>query len=205
MIPAADALIGILKELPTAKVDGWFFRMVSPKWLKSLDSSEGARLRGRRYNPPLPLAESICNIPGGFGYLYTSTSPIACLFECKHIRRGTGGDVQTLPVEPSLLVTFHAESDRVLDLRGRKIQKQLGLTTADLVALDQRYQANAENCLTSLQKLGAAIYQVGRFSGILAPSRYSDIVASDSFDFLPHEVKPRVQDVERILDRITFI
>ena len=204
MIPTGDALVAILNELRPTKVDSWFFRMVSPQWIKTLDSPEGARIRGGRYNPPLQLAERTCGIPGGFGYLYTSTHPITCLFECRHLRRGLGNKPQTTPVEPTLLVTFIAESDRVLDLRDEENQKKLGLTKDELIDLDQRSTFNARGQLTALQQLGTAIYNIGRFSGILAPSRYTDMVGSDSFDFLPDQVKPKVQDVENVLARITL-
>ncbi len=202
MIPTGDALVAILDELRPTKVDRWFFRMVSPQWIKTLDSAEGARIRGGRYNPPLALAEKICDIRGGFGYLYTSTHPIACLFECRHLLRGLRGKPHTAPVEPALLVTFIAGSDRVLDLGDEENQKKLGITKEELIGADQRSTYNAKGQLTQLQQLGAAIYNTNRSSGILAPSQYTDIVESDSFDFLPDQVKPQVWDSEKVLSNI---
>lgn len=199
-----EILANNLKKLPLSSVDSWFFRMVSPRWIKQLDSVEGARIRGGRYNPPLQIAQDVCGIGGGFGFLYTATNPVTCLFECRHILRGLGGkEPQILTVEPSLLVTFKAESDRVLDLREESTQELLGLKSEQLTALDLRYHLNAQNEMTLLQRLGAATYKIGRFSGILAPSRYSDIMPGYCFNFLPNEVRPIVVDVEKILDRIS--
>ena len=121
----------------------------------------------------------------------------------QHILRGLGGsEFQVLPVEPSALVTFEAESDRVLDLRDVNNQIALGLPASELGALDNRYIRNRAGDPTDLQRLGAAIYRSGRFSGLIAPSRYDDIITNYSFNFLPGEVNPRLRDVEKVLDSL---
>jgi RES domain len=200
-----EDLIERLKSLPTQKIDSLFFRVLSPRWIRNLDSAEGARLHGGRFNPPYDLAQSVCKIDSGFGFLYTTSNPITCLFECKHILRGLGKtEFQILAVPPSLLITFSAESDRVLDLRDSTVLGELGLTRQDLTGLDDRAVVNESGTLTPLQRLGTAIYKVGRFSGMLTPSRYDDIIPSFCFNFLPGEVRPVVRDVEKVLDRLTF-
>jgi hypothetical protein len=103
-----------------------------------------------------------------------------------------------------LLITFSAESDRVLDLRDPTVLSELGLAIEDLTGLDDRAVVNESGALTPLQRLGTAVYKVGLFSGMLTPSRYDDIVPSFCFNFLPGEVKPVLHDVEKVLDRLTF-
>jgi RES domain-containing protein len=168
---ASDLEVGeILPTLPLTKIESYFFRMVSVRWMKDLYSAEGARLRGGRYNPPPAIAEALHGIAGGFGFLYTTTNPVTCLFECKHILRGVG-EMQALPIEPSVLVTIEAECDRVLDLRDDSNCRALGLAVQELSALDNRFRPNRAGRPTDLQRLGAAIYKSGRFAGLLAPSR----------------------------------
>jgi len=86
------------------------------------------------------------------------------LFEREQILRGLGGsDYQIGYIEPSLLITFRAKSDRVLDLRNPKVLDELGLTIEDLTGLDDRLVLNDEGKLTPLQRVGAAMYKVGLF------------------------------------------
>jgi hypothetical protein len=56
-----------------------------------------------------------------------------------------------------------------------------------------------------MQRVGAAAYKTGRFSGIAAPSQYSDAVESACLDFLPGEVKVRVHDPEGALGRMELV
>lgn len=205
MLPAEeDSLNNILEKIPSTKVAALVFRTVPVKYVKSVDSVEGARVYGGRYNPPCNLA-SKCDVPDrGFGFLYTASNPMTCLFECGHILRGLGEDeFQMVSVEPTLLVTFKAEADHVLDLRNTESQSALGLTIEDLTEMDHRSDVNDSGNLTQLQRLGVAAYKTGR-SGILTPSRFSDIIPSYCFDFLPYEVRPVVQDVSKVLSRISI-
>jgi len=64
----------------------------------------------------------------------------------------------------------------------------------DLSALDHRAVLNARGSLTQLQALGVAVYRSGRFSGILTPSRFADVISSFCFSFLAHEVRCELQD-----------
>ena len=59
--------------------------------------------------------------------------------------------------------------------------------------------------VTPLQRLGAAAYLSGRFSGVVTPSRFDDVVSSYCFNFLPSEVKPRLQDAEEVMKRIHLL
>ncbi len=204
MLPGDEEVLErILKSLPVSKFKGPVYRIVPLKYFGSWDSTEGARRLGGRFNPLHDLAESLCRVKDGFGLLYTATNPITCLFECQHIlRTDTGSAFQSIPKEPKILLTFHAESDRVLDLRSSGNLASLGLTQEEVVAPDDRYDLNEEGRLTPLQRLEAAGYKTGRFSGILAPSRHNDVVAGDCFDFLPREVRPMVHDPEGSLGRM---
>lgn len=109
-----------------------------------------------------------------------------------------------VPVQPTLLVSFKAEADHVLDLRNPKIQAALQITTEQLMSIDARADANEAGKLTPLQRIGVAAYKSGRFSGVLVPSRFADAVPEFCFNFLPSEVKPRVQDLEGMLRKISF-
>jgi hypothetical protein len=74
------------------------------------------------------------------------------------------------------------------------------ITADELSALDDRAIRNGRGQPTDLQRLGAAVYKSGRFSGFVAPSRYSDIVSNYSFNFLPDKVEIRIRDVEKVLE-----
>ena len=199
----ADLLSDALRHIRPEEIDGLFFRMLPVKYVKSPDSAEGARRNGARYNPPLALAAKEYGFKDGFGLLYTATNPITCHFECRHMLRGAiGSEYQVFPVEPALLITFKASSNRVLNLMDLKVQSILGLTHTELVGPDNRFVSNAVSTLTPLQRLGVLAYQTGRFAAILAPSAFDDVVPSQCFNFLPAEVRFEIQDVEGILSRI---
>ena len=200
----ADLLLDTLQSIRPDEMDGFFFRMLPIKYVKSPDSVEGARRKGARYNPPLALAAKEYGLKDGFGLLYTATNPITCHFECRHILRGAiGSEYQVFPVEPALLITFNVSSSRVLNLTDLNVQSTLGLTHVDLVAPDSRFVLNAVNTLTPLQWLGVLAYQTGRFAAILAPSAFDDVVPSHCFNFLT-EVRFEIQDVEEILSHIAL-
>ena len=136
----AAPLFDALQRIRPEQINGFFFRMLPVKYIKSPDSVEGARLKGARYNPPLGLAAEEYGLKDGFGLLYTATNPITCHFECRHILRGSiGSEHQVFPVEPALLVTFRASSNRVLNLTDLSTQSTLGLTHTELVAADNRF------------------------------------------------------------------
>jgi RES domain-containing protein len=193
--PKEEELAEILAHIEPVKIGALFYRTVSFRYASSVDSVNGAIECGGRFNPPYRLVRELCSLTDGFGYLYTASNPLTCLFECSHVLRGLGNDdFQSVFVEPTLLVCFKVESDNVLDLRNPAVQQLLGLSEWDLSALDHRAVLNARGSLTQLQALGVAVYRSGRFSGILTPSRFADVIPSFCFSFLPHEVRCELQD-----------
>jgi hypothetical protein len=164
-----EELANELAKIERVKIGALFYRTVSLK-SKAVDSVVASTKYGGRFNPPLQLASSLCNLPSGFGLLYTATNPITCLFECGHILRGSGNNTaefQPVPVQPTLLVCFKVEADRVLDLRSETNQQLLGETNSSLSAIDHRAVANARGSLTQLQTLGVAAMKSNRFTGVL--------------------------------------
>jgi hypothetical protein len=197
-----QALLDAIPEISPISIGSLFFRTVPLKYASSVQSVEGARLSGGRFNPPKALAESACAIKDGFGLLYTASNPITCLFECGHILRGLGAsDFQPVPVEPTLLVAFKVQAENVLDLRSPATQRKLATSSADLLSLDLRAILNHRGSLTPLQKLGTAIHQTAAFSGILTPSRFNDVIPSFCFDFFPNKVRLDVHDTHRLLSQ----
>jgi len=187
-------------RIEPVKIGALFYRTVSFKYASSVDSVSGAIEYGGRFNPPYRLGRELCNLAHGFGYLYTASNPLTCLFECSHVLRGLDkDDFQSVFVEPTLLVCLKVESDNVLDLRNPAVQQLLGLSQWDLSALDHRAVLNARGSLTPLQALGVAAYRSGRFSGILTPSRFADVIPSFCFSFLPPEVHYEIQDSSGLL------
>ena len=161
----------------------------------------GAVEHGGRFNPPLHLARTICNLENGFGFLYTATNPLTSLFECGRRLRGglREGEFQSIPVEPTVLVTFKVEAENALDLRKPAVQELLRIENAELCSLDHRSVLNPRGSLTQLQTIGAALYKNGRFGGILTASRFGDIIPSFCFDYLPDQVRCELQDQSGVL------
>lgn len=205
MIPDADEDVArIVRTLRGIRVSVVVFRCVPLRYATAVASVEGARKHGGRYNPPAELAIK-CGLTEGFGYLYTATSPLTCLFECEHILRGLGDrEFQEVPVEPTLLVSFRVDADNVLDLRSSTNQHELDVSPEELTGLDDRADLNESGAVTPLQRLGAIAYRSG-FSGLVVPSRFSDVVPGYCFNFVPREVKLRVEDVEGVLRQITLL
>jgi RES domain-containing protein len=187
-----------LRDIKGIKIGDIFFRAVPLHWIGNPTSTEGAKLRGGRYNPPAALAPS-----SEFGFLYTASDPITCLYECGHILRGTT-EPKVVPVQPTGLVSFTVEAESVLDLTSKHVIEALGLDPQLLVSVDTRYVQNDRGAMTALQKLGSAVYKTGRFVGILAPSQFKDRTGGTCLNFLPGEVQLLVHDVAGDLKRIKF-
>ncbi len=200
-ILSEDELESILARIEPIKIGALFYRTVPCKYHNSVDSVAGALEHGGRFNPPLNLAQTLCNLENGFGLLYTATNPLTCLFECGHVLRGglQEGEFQSIPVEPTVLVSFKVEAENALDLRNPAIQESLGIESARLSALDHRSVLNPRGSLTQLQSMGTALYKNGRFGGILTASRFGDIIPSFCFDFRPDQVRCELQDQTGVL------
>ena len=162
----------------------------------------GAIQHGGRFNPPLELAQRICSLENGFGFLYTATSPLTCLYECGHVLRGLGGiagEFQSVVVEPTILVSFKVEADDVLDLRNPATQELLNIESPSLYSLDTRSVLNPRGALTPLQNIGVAVFKSRRFGGILTGSRFADVIPSFCLSFLPEKVRCELHDRTGVL------
>lgn len=197
-----DELATLIARIEPVKVGALFFRSVPFQYANSVDSVQGALIHGGRFNPPQKLARELCNLPDGFGYLYTATNPLTCILECGHVMRGLAEDrFQSVPVNPTLLVSFKVDADNVLDLRKPVIQALFGFPTDAFSSVDHRAVINTRGSLTQLKAVGASVYKSGRFSGILTPSRFADLIPSFCFTFLPREVRYELHDAAGLLRR----
>ncbi len=196
-----DELASALARVEPIKIGTLVYRTVPFKYANSVSSVKGSIEHGGRFNAPLRLARSICNLEHGFGLLYTATNPLACLFECGHILRGglREGEFQRIPVEPTILVSFKVQADNVLNLRATAVQQILKIERSALCSLDYRSVANSRGGLTHLQTIGVAVLQSDRFSGILTPSRFADVIPSFCFNFLPGKVLCELLDQMAVL------
>lgn len=201
-ILSEDELQSTLARIEPIKIGALFYRTVPFKYHNSVDSVAGAVEHGCRFNPPLHLARTLCNLENGFGLLYTATNPLTCFFECGHVLRGglREGEFQSIPVEPTVLVCFKVEAGNALDLRNPAIQESLRIENAELCSLNHRSVLNPRGTLTHLQAVGVALYKSGRFSGILTASRFGDMIPSFCFDFLPDQVRCELQDHTGVLN-----
>jgi hypothetical protein len=197
-----EDLLGALGQIEPTKIGAIVYRTVPFKYYNSVNSVAGAIKYGGRFNPPLELAQRICKLENGFGFLYTATSPLTCLYECGHVLRGlagVAGEFQSIVVEPTILVSFKVEADNVLDLRNPATQELLNLESSALCSLDTRAVLNPRGALTPLQNIGVAVFKSGRFGGILTGSRFADVIPSFCFSFLVEKVRCELQDREGVL------
>ena len=110
---------------------GLWFRIVPRIYREWIDSDEGAKRRGGRYNPP-----------DEFGALYLSANPEGCLAEL-----ATRTDTP-----PNLCEgTIEVRLDRVCDLTDQATREILGVALTDLTGPDW----------TLTQQLGSAIRDAG--------------------------------------------
>jgi len=110
---------------------GLWFRIVPRVYRDQIDSDEGSKRRGGRYNPP-----------GEFGALYLSASSEGCLAELA-TRTDTPPELSEGTIEVRL--------DRVCDLADPATRDALGVSPADLSGPDW----------TVTQQLGRAIRDAG--------------------------------------------
>lgn len=118
-------------------------------------SGAGARRAGGRFNPP-----------GSFPVLYLCLSPDCCVAELRQAARSLAVPVSALL--PRELYTYEAALNRVLDLRDKRVRRQLNVELAEL--LDTNRIASRE--------LGVAAFRA-EWQAIICPSRtgIGDVVA----------------------------
>ncbi|MGA0539239.1 RES family NAD+ phosphorylase [Neotabrizicola sp. VNH66] len=123
------------------------YRALNPVWAGDPLSGEGARRFGGRFNPK------------GMPALYTTLDPVTAVREVSQIGQ---------PLQPTILVSFHADLEPVFDGTDPALLSARGLSPADLAADDWRlHMGRGREAPT--QKLARALYAEG-FAGMLAPS-----------------------------------
>jgi len=121
----------VLAQIKPHVEAGLWFRIVPWIYREWIDSDEGAKRRGGRYNPP-----------GEFGALYLSANPEGCLAEL----------AARTHMPPSLTEgAIEVRLDRVCDLTDPATQDAIGVSLADLTDPDW----------TVTQQLGRAIRDAG--------------------------------------------
>ncbi len=157
MVIADDhALVRIVKSLPVSEFEGPVYRLVPLKYVGQWDATEGARRLGGRFNPP----EGLQRASAAWRRLRLALhgdavrSPVYSNVSTS-CGRLTAGMIQSVPKEPKILLSFHAESDRVLDLRDASNQvAALGLDPKELLEPDDRYDLNEAGKLTAVATRG---------------------------------------------------
>ncbi len=123
------------------------YRALNPVWVRDPLSGEGARRHGGRFNPK------------GMAALYCTLDPVTAVREVSQIGQ---------PLQPTILVSFHADIEPVFDGTDAAALAGQGMTPADLAADDWRaHMAAGREAPT--QALARSLIALGH-AGMLAPS-----------------------------------
>lgn len=123
------------------------YRALNPVWVADPLSGEGARRYGGRFNPK------------GMAALYCTLDPVTAVREVSQIGQ---------PLQPTILVSFHADVDPVFDATDPAALAGQGMTPAALAANDWRaHMAAGRDAPT--QRLARRLSEAG-YAGLLAPS-----------------------------------
>ena len=125
------------------KFQGIVYRALNPVWGGDPLSGEGARRFGGRFNPK------------GLAALYTTLDPVTAVRELSQIGQ---------PLQPTLLVSFHADVDPVFDGCDADQLATLNLSPADLAADDWRVRVNPPGHVLARRLIAAG------YAGLIAPS-----------------------------------
>lgn len=129
------------------RLEAVVYRALNPVWVRDPLSGEGARRYGGRFNPR------------GMAALYCTLDPVTAIREVSQIGQ---------PLQPTILVSFHARIEPVFDGTDPAALAGQGLTPQSLAADDWRvFMARGEDAPT--QRLGRRLHQAG-FAGMLVPS-----------------------------------
>jgi RES domain-containing protein len=123
------------------------YRALNPVWVRDPLSGEGARRYGGRFNPK------------GVPALYCTLDPVTAVREVSQIGQ---------PLQPTILVSFHADIDPVFDATDSQALAGQGMTPEALAANDWRtHLAKGQEAPT--QRFARRLAQAG-YAGMLAPS-----------------------------------
>ena len=125
---------------------GLLYRALNPIWARNPLSGEGARRFGGRFNPK------------GTPALYTALSIMTAIREANQV--GT--------LQPTTLVAYRVDLERVFDATNANALKHYGLSPADLAAEDWRIRMR-EDGKAPTQLLAEHLIRDG-YTGILARS-----------------------------------
>jgi RES domain-containing protein len=123
------------------------YRALNPVWVRDPLSGEGARRYGGRFNPK------------GMPALYCTLDPVTALREVSQIGQ---------PLQPTILVSFHADIAPVFDATDPAALAGQGATPDLLAANDWRVHMAAGREAPT-QALARRLHDAG-FAGMLAPS-----------------------------------
>jgi RES domain-containing protein len=123
------------------------YRALNPVWVKDPLSGEGARRYGGRFNPK------------GMAALYCTLDPVTAVREVSQIGQ---------PLQPTILVSFHADIDPVFDATDPKALAGQSMTPEALAANDWRVEMAAGKDAPT-QRFARRLFQAGH-AGMLAPS-----------------------------------
>jgi RES domain-containing protein len=123
------------------------YRALNPVWVGDPLSGEGARRHGGRFNPK------------GMAALYCTLDPVTAVREVSQIGQ---------PLQPTILVSFHADVDPVFDATDPEALAGQGMTPDMLAANDWRvFMAAGQDAPT--QALARRLVDAG-YAGLVAPS-----------------------------------
>jgi RES domain-containing protein len=123
------------------------YRALNPVWVGDPLSGEGAKRHGGRFNPK------------GMPALYCTLDPVTAVREVSQIGQ---------PLQPTILVSFHADVEPVFDATDPKALAGQGMTPEALAANDWRIHMAAGREAPT-QRFARRLSQAG-FAGMLAPS-----------------------------------
>jgi RES domain-containing protein len=123
------------------------YRALNPVWVGDPLSGEGAKRYGGRFNPK------------GMAALYCTLDPVTAVREVSQIGQ---------PLQPTILVSFHADIDPVFDATDPVVLAGQGLTPEALAMNDWRVHM-AEGRDAPTQRFARRLFQAG-YAGMLAPS-----------------------------------
>jgi RES domain-containing protein len=123
------------------------YRALNPVWVGDPLSGEGAKRYGGRFNLK------------GMAALYCTLDPVTAVREVSQIGQ---------PLQPTILVSFHADIDPVFDATDPVALAGQGLTPEALAMNDWRTHM-AEGRDAPTQRFARRLFQAG-YAGMLAPS-----------------------------------
>jgi len=137
----------VLYQLPTKPIKGTFYRYIRTKYADEPLSMLGSQRNGGRYN-----------VAGLFGALYLGFDRKTCEAE---VSQGIAAGIDVLKKGAFTAWSYAIELHAVVRLDGKSIQKQIGITQADLTIKGDHRTASG---------IGEHLHKRGDTEGLVAPS-----------------------------------